>query len=375
MDARQRYRETMQFGKPDRPFLLHPWLWTSTLERWHSEGLPADVHVDEYFGTDRYQTAPVIVGLYPGTDREVLKDEGETRLVRRAGEGQIIREFRHRPEMNMPQWLDYPLKTREDWEREFKPRLDPTSPGRYPLWWDDYVRTVQDRDYPLGISCGSYYGWVRNWMGFERLSYMIYDDPMLVHEIVDHIATCVYETIHRALHDIQFDFAVGWEDMAGKGGPLCSPRSFRQFQVPAYKRVTDLLHGHGVHIIVVDSDGFHDPIIPCWLEGGVTGIYPLEVAAGEDAVALRRQYGKNLQMYGNIDKRALVEGPDAIDREVLSKVPWLFLQGGFTPWVDHLVPPDVSFPNYRHYRALLRNVAEDPERALHEARRRGFWND
>ncbi|MCL4545142.1 MAG: hypothetical protein M1118_11195 [Chloroflexi bacterium] len=375
MDARQRYHETMQFGQPDRTFLLPPWLWNSTIERWHGEGLPADVHVDAFFGTDRYQVAPISVGLLPGTEREVLKEEGETRLVRRGGEGQIVREFKDRPDMNMPQWLDYPLKTREDWEREFKPRLDPTSPKRYPLWWDDYVRTVQDRDYPLGISAGSFFGWVRNWMGLERLSYTFADDPLLLHEIIDHIATCVCETIHRALDAIQFDFALIWEDMAGKGRPLCSPTTFQEFQVPAYQRVTDLLHRHGVNIILVDSDGLNDPIIPCWLDAGVTGFYPLEVAAGEDAVALRRRYGKNLMLYGNVDKRVLAQGPAAIDAEVLSKVPWLMLQGGYAPWIDHLVPPDVPFAHFRYYMELLQRVATDPTAALDEARRRGYWED
>ncbi len=375
MNARERYHQTMEFGQPDRAFLLHPWLWTSTVERWHNEGLPNDVQVDAYFDTDRYETAPIDVGLLPGIRREVLKEEGPTRLVRRAGEGQIIREFIDRPDMNMPQWLDYPLKTREDWEREFKPRLDPKSPARYPLWWDDYVRRVQDRDYPLGISAGSYFGWVRNWMGLERLSYMIYDDPGLIHDIVDHIATFVCETIERALGQIQFDFALMWEDMAGKGHPLCSPRSFREFQVPAYKRVTDLLHRYGVNIIMVDSDGMDDPLIPGWLEGGVTGLYPMEVAAGEDAVALRRKYGKGLMMYGNIDKRVLARDRQAIDAEVLSKVPWLLLQGGYTPWVDHLVPPDVPFENFCYYASLIRRIAEDPERALAEARQRGYWED
>ena len=375
MNARERYHQTMEFGRPDRAFLLHPWLWTSTAERWHNEGLPNDVQVDAYFDTDRYETAPIDVGLLPGIRREVLKEEGHTRLVRRAGEGQIIREFIDRPDMNMPQWLDYPLKTRADWEREFKPRLDPKSPGRYPLWWDDYVRRVQDRDYPLGISAGSYFGWVRNWMGLERLSYMIYDDPGLIHDIVDHIATCVCETIERALGQIHFDFALMWEDMAGKGHPLCSPRSFREFQVPAYKRVTDLLHRYGVNIIMVDSDGMDDPLIPGWLEGGVTGLYPMEVAAGEDAVALRRKYGKSLMLYGNIDKRVLAQDRQAIDAEVLSKVPWLLLQGGYVPWVDHLVPPDVPFENFRYYASLIRRIAEDPERALAEARQRGYWED
>jgi uroporphyrinogen decarboxylase len=375
METRRRYLETMQFGQPDRTFLLPPWLWASTVERWHSEGLPADVHVDAYFDTDRYQVAPITVGLLPPTEREVLKEEGATRLVRRGGEGQLIREYHDRPDMNMPQWLDYPLKTREDWEWAFKPRLDPSSPGRYPLWWDDYVRRVKDRDYPLGISAGSFFGWVRDWMGVERLAYTLYDDPMLIHEIVDTIATCVCETIHPALDAVQFDFALIWEDMAGKGGPLCSPKSFREFQLPAYRRVTDLLHRHGVHIILIDSDGLNDPIIPCWLDAGVTGLYPLEVAAGEDAVQLRRRYGKQLMLYGNIDKRALARGPAAIEAEVLAKVPWLVLQGGYAPWIDHLVPPDVSFANFSYYMDLLHRIVADPERALFEAVQRGYWSE
>jgi uroporphyrinogen decarboxylase len=212
-------------------------------------------------------------------------------------------------------------------------------------------------------------------MGLERLSYMLYDDPALVHDIVDHIATCVCETIERALGDIQFDFALIWEDMAGKGHPLCSPRSFREFQGPAYRRVTDLLRRSGVNVILVDSDGLNGPIIPCWLEAGVTGLYPLEVAAGEDAVALRRRYGKNLMLYGNIDKRVLAQDRESIDAEVLSKVPWLLLQGGYTPWVDHLVPPDVPFENFCYYSALIHQIAADPERALADARQRGYWQD
>jgi hypothetical protein len=375
MNARERYHATMQFGRPDRAFLMHPWVWTSTLERWHTEGLPADIQVDAYFDTDRLEGSPINAGLLPGTEREVLKEEGETRIVRRGGEGQIIREFKLRPDMNMPQWLDYPLKTREDWEREFKPRLDPTSPARYPLWWQDYVRTVQDRDYPLSISAGSFFGWIRNWTGYERLAMLYFDDPMFVHEMVDTVATCICETIHPALDAIQFDVAFMWEDMAGKGGPLCSPRLFKEFHVPGYKRVTDLLHSHGVDIILVDSDGFDDPLIPGWIEGGVTGLYPNEVDAGEDVVKLRRQYGNRFMFVGNIDKRVLHQDHAAIEHEVMSKVPWLLLQGGFTPWVDHLVPPDVSFDNFSYYMQLIRRVAEDPERALHEARQRGFWND
>ena len=81
------------------------------------------------------------------------------------------------------------------------------------------------------------------------------------------------------LERVQFDFAFIWEDMAGKAGPLCSPTMYREFMLPPLKRVSDLLHRHGVDIIIVDSDGNNDVLIPLWLEAGVNGLRPFEIAA------------------------------------------------------------------------------------------------
>jgi uroporphyrinogen decarboxylase len=150
---------------------------------------------------------------------------------------------------------------------------------------------------------------------------------------------------------------------------------YREFSLPPLKRVVEMLRTHGVDIIIVDSDGNNDVLIPLWLEAGVNGLRPFEIAAACDPVATRKLYGRDLIIQGGIDKRPLAWGREAIDREVLSKVPWLCLQGGYFPQVDHLVPPDVSLDNYTYYSALLRRVVEDPERALDEARRRGFLVD
>ena len=95
----------------------------------------------------------------------------------------------------------------------------------------------------------------------------------------------------------------------------------------------------------MDSDGNNDVLIPLWLKAGMTGLRPFEIAADCDPVRTRREY------------------------------PGLIIQGGIDKRVDHLVPPDVSLVNYRYYSALIRAVVEDPERYLHEARRRDCWRD
>ena len=59
MNARERYYATTHFEPVDRVFFLPPWCWDATLVRWRAEGLPADVTLAEYFGTDPYRVAPI----------------------------------------------------------------------------------------------------------------------------------------------------------------------------------------------------------------------------------------------------------------------------------------------------------------------------
>ena len=51
-----------------------------------------------------------------------------------------------------------------------------------------------------------------------------------------------------------------------------------------------------------DSDGNLNPFMDLYLEAGITGLAPCEVAAGMDPVALRAKYGRRLRLFGGIDK-------------------------------------------------------------------------
>ena len=106
----------------------------------------------------------------------------------------------------------------------------------------------------------------------------------------------------------------------------------------------------------MDSDGNINKLIAPWLEVGVNFHWPLEVAAGMDAVALRKKYGKHLTLVGNIDKQVFSKGKSAIHDEVMSKVPYLAETGGYFPSLDHNIPPDVPFGGFKYYVELLREI-------------------
>ena len=99
--------------------------------------------------------------------------------------------------------------------------------------------------------------------------------------------------------------------------------------LPRYKRIVNFLNDNDIDLIFVDCDGQPGPLIDLWLEAGVNGLYPNEVAAGNNPVDLRKKYGRDLRLIGGIDKRELAKGPEAIKKELLSKLPFLFNDGGY----------------------------------------------
>jgi hypothetical protein len=366
LNVRERFWRTMRFQQVDRlPFWGD---WIGPWKQWQREGLnvPAGVVEEifedkswpiEHFGFEGMYSAfwgqprvPVNIGLCPEFPLQVLH-ETETYRVSRQGNGATVRQFKDRSgSLTSTQFLEYPIKGRQDWTRFRDEHLNPSAPGRYPdeARWAALKRQWQEKDQVISIDGGSFYGFLRDWIGPESLSYMLYDDPGLIHEMMDYLADFYMQVLHRALDEVQIDIAMFWEDMCYKTGPLLSPAMFRAFMLPNYKKVTSFLAEHGVELSWVDCDGNIEALLPLWIEGGVLGHYPLEVAAGMDAAKLRREYGQQIVMWGNVDKRALAAGKEAIDAELVRLAP-VVRQGGFIPLVDHGVPDDVPYQNYLYY--------------------------
>lgn len=348
MNGRERFLATMHYQPRDRC----PWgemgFWPETLEHWHGEGWPRDADLNAFLGFDRLrEEVGVNLGFVPAFEPAVLEEDERYRVVRRA-DGVVAREFKGELSFNMPQWLRFPLESRRDWDEQIRPRLDAAAPLRYPEHWSEHVRTWRERDYPLGLRLGSVFGYLRNWMGLERIATTLYDDPAWVQEMMDYLVGFYCAVGQRALEEVDVDYVLLWEDMACKGGPLISPAMFRRFMLEPYHRLTAFIRQRGVELIFVDSDGDSELLMPLWLEGGVNGFYPVERAAGMDPVRLRQRFGRTLRLMGGIDKRAMAAGPEAIDAELAHVAP-LLAEGGYLPWCDHHVPPDVSLAHYQYY--------------------------
>ena len=58
---------------------------------------------------------------------------------------------------------------------------------------------------------------------------------------------------------------------------------------------------------------------------------------------------------GGFDKHILSQGKEQIEAEIYRLLP-LVEEGGYIPFPDHRVPPDVPYENYLFYINLARNV-------------------
>ena len=349
MNELERFHACMSYEPVDRvPF----WAWggwPETIERWKTEGYDPAVDNPESIASHR----EVYSGWFhpnPPFERKVIEQTAEHVLYINH-EGILMRERRDNPHSSMPQFVKFPVETREEFRAFWKERMQPDLAQRIGPDWRGVLRTIRAKPAPFIIISdrwGGFFGPLRNLVGVERLCELFYDDPAFVEEMMDANADFIIAMMTQILDEVSLDAFGFWEDMAYHTAPLLSPAMARRYMLPRYRRVADFLRGRNVPYIGLDSDGQIDPLIPVWLDAGLNFLYPFEVQAGMDVLEVRRQYGRDLRLWGGFDKRSIAVGREAIDAEIERLVP-LMREGGYIPHTDHSCPPDISYPNYCYY--------------------------
>jgi hypothetical protein len=334
--------------------------WDSLKERWMAEGhLPPDLkrsddgvirddQVEAYWGCEQR------IGVAPAVDAGPLRpieivSERDGKITYRDGLGILCEEVKEGIR-SIPHFLEFPITGRASWERfrdEFLV-IDAAWRAQAESQIESQARKLRSSRLPVGIHFGSFIGRIRDWIGFENLAYLSYDDPQLLEEMVAHVAELKLTYLPPLLEKIEFDYASGWEDICFNSGPLLSPQTFREIILPYMKPVMEMLRQHGIDIIYTDCDGNIQALIPLWLEVGLNCMFPLEVNAGNDVIRCRKEYGRELLILGGFDKFALLDSREAVLSGFRELEPAI-QEGGFIPHIDHRCPDGIDFEMYRYY--------------------------
>lgn len=365
MNQRERYLRYMRFEPVDRIPLMEVGVLDETFERWHAEGLPGWVtclqHLEDYLDLDRSWNCnwlPIQDHIYPPFEPHVL-EETEAEQVISDATGVVYRQRKHHK--TIPHYIRFPVECEADYGN-LRARLDGRDTGRYPPDFDNELRWRCERGEIIGVSFPSFFGFPRDLMGFENLCMAFCDQPRLVRRMIADRLRFAKELYARVLATGCLNFVQIWEDMAYKAGPMISPRMVREFMLPAYKELVSYFRAGGAELIMVDSDGDMRQILPLWLEAGVDGVHPCEIAANCDPLEIRRRYPR-CRLQGGMDKRVVATGRMGVDAE-LRRVQPLLQEGAYIPSVDHFVPPDISYDTYLYYVERRRELSSNPGMTL-----------
>ena len=324
---------------------------------WPTQGFALDEDVRVACGMDRGQIlVNVDLLFYPRFEPRVL-EESDAHMVYVDLDG-VTRRFEKVTGV-IPMAVENPIRDWATWNALKHERLSLKDvKGRFPPNWPSLLKKYRSRDYPLvlGGYPQGYFGTLAHLMGYEHLFYNYTDEPRLIHDIQKTFTDIWLAVYEEVLAQTDIDLFVIWEDISAGTGSMVAPAMIREFMLPYYKRLTGFLKAHGVSTIFVDTDGECTSLIPLFLEAGVTGLYPMEASCGVDIVKVRRQY-PTLQMMGGIPKSEILKGSGRID-EILGPVAEVLATGRYIPFGDHLIPPEVHWPEFAYYRNRLNGLID-----------------
>jgi len=367
MNTRQQFLNVMDYKPVDAVPNYEVGVWDQTKDRWQAEGLDVSkLGWNWFWGEDYFHLTPreytrVHFDMIPYFEWEVLEEDDKYITARHAC-GIVTKALKEGASGGtracMDQYLSFPVTDTASF-REMKKRYDASLPQRYCFDWKAKIPEWKNRDrvLVLGENCAmlGFYWIARQWMGTEAVSYAWYDEPALMHEMMEFYADYLIEVTRPILAATDVDYVFFNEDLSMKTGPLLSPDTYKEFIFPRMRRVVDVLKKNGVRYVFIDTDGNPDVLVPQFMDAGVDAIWPLERVSGMDPVDIRKKYGKQLRLSGGVDKMRIAKGPKEIEKHLAELCP-LVEEGGFIPTVDHAVSPDISLESFEYYMKRKRDL-------------------
>lgn len=316
MNSRQRFKETIHYGNPDRLPLFEEGIREATMDVWREQGYSPEDEISKLARADR-------------------RDE-------------IQPEVDPIPEIWPSTW---------DELDEMRRRLDPHDPVRLPKDWNAKVLSWSNRDHVvmLRMHRGFFQSMgVFGWERFNQVILMLIDEPEFVRAYMKIQGEFTARLADHILQDVTVDAAVLSEPIGANHGPLISPRMYEDFVLSSYEPLLEVLQGHGIDTFIFRTYANARVLIPSARRWGFNCLWGCEVDMETmNYHDIRREHGKDLRFIGGIDLDLLREDKATIKREIEKVVPQMVCDGGYIPLADGRVRADVPFENYLYYRELL----------------------
>ena len=235
--------------------------------------------------------------------------------------------------------LDTPIKNREDWENYSLPEVD--TPGRIKI----LKNAINANEEQLAVVAGLLGPFtMMSWylMDFETLSYMLFTDPNLVHEMTNAFVIWALKSAELAFNTGGVDAFHISDDWGGSGGLLISPDHFREFFLPPFQRLVTGLKLMGLPVIMHNDGNIWD-MLDDLVNTGIDGYHPVEKNATMDLLLVKQKYFGRICPIGNVNnKTTMVNGtPEEVIHETIECLKIGMSGGGYILSTDHSLHDDI----------------------------------
>lgn len=235
----------------------------------------------------------------------------------------------------------YPIQTRADLNAYKCP--DPSLPGR-----DAELRAgigMQNDDIAItgGITGPFTTAWLL--MGYERMSYAIYDEPDLVTDIFK-LTMDFYKEAARLSVEAGVDGMWVSEDYGDSTRAFFKTKLFQKYVLPYFAELVEYVDGLGVPVLL-HSCGCIKDYLPDLMQTKIASVHPLQRTAGMDLAWVKQTYGERVCIIGNIDSsRTLPYGtPADVAAEVREAIDIAAPGGGYVLASDHSIHDGIPVEN------------------------------
>ena len=350
----------MTFGNVDRPMFVELFGPLVGLpEEWRAQGATEEEINMTAFDFDY---VPIVncgasCGTF-GAPKSVVVEDTSEYTISIDGLGRRMKMIKGYSTIPLP--LDFPVTDMDSWLK-IKPFYEYNEKR---IDWEkvEEAKRLQGQGVLVRGSILGGFDVTRELMGEENLCIAYYEDPELIHDILDTVTDTSYKVFERLNEKLVIDNLFIHEDMAGKSGPIIGPNLIEEYLKPYYTKIWGLVSSNGTKLFSQDSDGNMNPGIDSFIDCGVNIMYPFEPAAGMDMVETRKKYGKSLAVKGGIDKHVLRKSKEDIRRELEYKLQPLMREGGTVFGLDHRIPNGTPLDNYKYYVDTAREILGLPQR-------------
>ena len=188
-------------------------------------------------------------------------------------------------------------------------------------------------------------------MDMEECMINLYDEPEIMHEIIDTLVEYELRTAQQIIDHIHPDALYRHDDWGSQKSTFMSNEMFREFYLEPTKKIYKFWKDHGVEVVVHHSDSYGETLIPEMIEMGID-VWQGALSTN-DLPKIARTYKGQLTIMGGINN-GIIDKQDWTKEKVKAEV------NRVLDWVDspYIIPNCTFGGNISTYEGVYESVTE-----------------